>query len=179
MPSRGQILKGSLGHLVLFAVNFFVLVGIVDSFQIFNDQMPPLNALILWYLIIHSTLLLSVQLSIQIQELVRVRMPTLLITYYFQFDDDETITIPLLDPVQSKLGVLVLLLVISGGIIIYPIFATWGFLLVFVRFSVRPPFDLGTILYYFEIFLGWMPPVFILILALLIVSIVIIEFRHA
>ncbi|NHJ13109.1 MAG: hypothetical protein EAX95_05495 [Candidatus Thorarchaeota archaeon] len=178
MVSRGQILKGAFGHLALFAINFFVMVGIVESFQIFENEMPPIDMIVLCYLLIHSTLLLSVQLSVQIQELVRMRMPTVLITYYFKFDDDETIPIPLLDPVKSKLGVLILLLVISGGILIYPIFAIYGFLLVSAILIVMPPFDIATIVSYFQIFLGWMPPLFALVLVLLILSIVIIEFRH-
>lgn len=178
MVSRGQTIKGAFEHLALFAINFFVMVGIVESFQIFENQMPIIDALVLWYLLIHSTLFLSVQLSVQIQELVRIRMPTFLITYYFKFDDDETIPIPLLDPVKSKLGVLILLLVISGGILIYPIFAVYGFLLVSAILIVMPPFDIATIISYFQIFLGWMPPLFAFVLVLLIISIVIIEFRH-
>lgn len=178
MVSRWQILKGGFAHLALFAINFFVMVGIVESFQIFDGQMPPIDTIVLWYLLIHSTLLLSVQLSVQIQELIRGRMPTILITYYFKFDDDETIPIPLLDPVKSKLGVLILLLVISGGILIYPIFAIYGFLMVSAIVIVMPPFDIATIVSYFEIFLRWMPPLFAFVLVLLILSIVVIEFRH-
>ncbi|MFX1370159.1 MAG: hypothetical protein ACFFAY_16330 [Promethearchaeota archaeon] len=178
MVDRMRAVKGAIGHLALFAVNFFVMVGIVESYQIFNEQLPLFDAMILSFLLIHSTILLSVQLSVQIQELIRVRMPTLLIAYYFKFEDDEAIPIPLLDPVKSKLGVLVLLLVLSGGIVIYPIFAVYGFFLVSAILIVTPPLDIGTILSLFERFLGWVPPLFAVVLILLIASIVIIEFRH-
>ncbi len=104
-------------------------------------------------------------------------MPTLLISYYFQFRDDEAIPLPLLDPVKSRLGVIVLLLVISGGPLFYPIFAASGLLFVYAILVVIP-LDLPTLVYYFGLFLNWMPPLLVVVLAVLIISIVIIEFRH-
>jgi len=177
MPSREQIAKGTIGHIVLLALNFFVLVGIIESFQLFTPGLPFLNWLVLGFMLTHSTALLSIQLGIQILELIRVRMPTLLISYYFQLKDSETIGIPLLDPTKSKLAVLILVLIISGGPILYPIFGVYGFLLV-GSYLAANPFYPSTILSYFEIFLNWMPPIFIFIIGVVILSVVIIEFRH-
>ncbi len=177
MSSRQQIGKGFIGHIVLLALNFFVLVGIIESFQLFTSDLPFLNWLVLGFMLAHSTALLSIQLGIQILELIRVRMPTLLISYYFQLKDSQTIAIPLLDPTKSKLAVLILILIISGGPVLYPIFGVYGFLLV-VSYLAANPFNPSTILSYFELFLNWMPPIFITIIGIVILSVVIIEFRH-
>ncbi|MFW9920434.1 MAG: hypothetical protein ACFFED_12600 [Candidatus Thorarchaeota archaeon] len=174
MERSKKVLQGAIGHIVLLVLNFFVLVGVIESFQIFSDALPILNGLLLGYMLIHTMLLLSVQLALQILELIRIRMPTFLISYYFQFDDSQTIPIRLLDPTKSKLAVLVLLLVISGGPILYPIFAIYGFLLSYA-FLLAVPVDLVT---YFEAFLNFMPPIMALVVGILIISIVAVEFKH-
>ena len=158
-------------------INFFVLVGVVESFQLLTSDLPLVNTLILGYMLIHTSLMLSIQLGVQILELVRVRMPTFLISYYFQFEDNETIPIPLLDPTKSHLALIILLLVLSGAPVFYPIFAIYGYLLTYAHL-VRIVLDPSTIVGYFEIFLNWMPPLMLVIVAIVVLSIVIIEFRH-
>ena len=177
MVDRRQLFKGVLGHIALFILNFFVLVGIIESIQLFSEDLPFLNIIVLSYMLIHTIALLSMQLGVQLLELIKIRMPTLLISYYFHFSDEESIPIPLLDPTKSKLAVLILLLVISGGPILYPIFAVYGFLLVYAILVVIP-LNISTILQYFALFLFWMPPVLILIVGVLIISVVIVEFKH-
>jgi hypothetical protein len=177
MVDRKQLIKGILSHIALFIVNFFVLVGIIESIQLFTVNLPFLNAIVLSYMLIHTIALLSIQLGIQLLELIKIRMPTFLVSYYFQFSDEESIPIPLLDPTKSKLAVLIILLVISGGPILYTIFAVYGFLLAYAILVVIP-LNISTILQYFALFLFWMPPVLILIVGVLIISIVIVEFKH-
>ncbi len=177
MERSKKVLSGVFGHFALLVLNFFVLVGVIESFQLFSGELPFLNAVLLAYMIVHTILLLSVQLALQILELIRVRMPTLLIGYYFQFDDSETIPIRLLDPTKSKLAVLALLLVISGGPVLYPIFAIYGFLLTYAFILAVPPLP-DAILTYFEAFLNFMPPIMALVVGILIISIVIVEFKH-
>lgn len=175
-----QFAKGALGHLLLLIVNFAVLVGIIFSIQLFLDldnPLPLLNALVLGFMIAHTSLLLSIQLGIQVLEIIKVRLPTLLVIYYFKFSDEETIPIPILDPTKSRLAVIILLLVISGGIILYPIFAIYGFLIISVRLpiiAVAP----SIIIDYFIIFLNYVPPLLLITLIVIILSIVMIEFKH-
>ncbi|MFW9850854.1 MAG: hypothetical protein ACFFF4_17135 [Candidatus Thorarchaeota archaeon] len=175
--SERSVLRGAFGHLALLVLNFLVLVGIIESIQIFSFDLPLLNLLVLGYMLLHTTTLLSVQLGVQILEMIRIRRPTLLIGYYFQMEDSQTIPIKLLDPTKSKLAVLVLLLVVTGGPILYPIFAVYGFLLVYSFIAVIP-LDPITILYYFGLFLNWMPPILAFIVGMIIISIVIVEFKH-
>ncbi|MHA2142235.1 MAG: hypothetical protein ACXADC_08090 [Candidatus Thorarchaeota archaeon] len=177
MVTSRKALKGAVGHIILFIINFLVFVGLVESYRILAIDLPLITKLVLGYMVIHSTILLSVQLGIQVLELIRIRMPTLLISYYFLFDDDEAIPLPLLDPVKSRLGVITLLLVISGGPVFFPIFAASGFLFV-LAILIQNPVTLPALIGYFIEFINWMPPLLAVIVAIVIISIVIIEFRH-
>ncbi len=177
MVDRRKFVKGAIGHAALFFVNFCVLVGVVESFRLFADDMPLINTIILGYILFHTATLLSIQLGVQILELIRIRMPTFLVSYYFQFDDNETIPIPLLDPTKSNLALIVLLLVLSGGPLFYPIFAVYGFLLIYAHL-VAIVLDPSTIVSYFELFLNWMPPLFLAIVAIVVISIIVIESKH-
>ncbi len=179
MVSRLQLAKGLFGHLFLLFVNFCVMVGIIESLDLFSldPPLPWLNAMILGFMLAHTLLLLSFQLAIQILQIIRMRFPTFLITYYFQFGDDEAIPLWLLDPIRSRLGVLVLLLIITGGIAFYPIFAVYGLLLVWghlTTIALNPQ----EIVRYFAIFLDWTPPLFLLVFLIVFLSVLAIEFRH-
>ncbi len=173
-----QILKGIFAHILLFFINFCVFLGIVESIQLFTAELPLLNTLILGFMITNTLLLLSLQLGVQVVQLLRLKRPAVLITYYFSFSDEQTIPIPLLDPVKSKVAVLAVLLVISGGPVFYPIFTIYGFLVAYAHL-VRIALDPSTIVDYFALFLNWMPPLFGLIVGILILSVIIIEFKHA
>ncbi|MDH4214421.1 MAG: hypothetical protein OEV85_10900, partial [Candidatus Thorarchaeota archaeon] len=91
--------------------------------------------------------------------------------------DNESIPIPLLDPTKTKLAILVLLLVISGGPVLFPIFAIYGFLLVWGYLALIAV-DPSTLIRLFAQFLNWMPPFLALIVFVIVASIVMIEFRH-
>jgi hypothetical protein len=180
MVTWQQLVKGIVGHIALLLVNFSVLIGIIDSLQLFFDTIQPLpilNSLLLGYMLIHTFIMLSVQLGIQILEIIKVRSPTLLILYYFKFSDEESISISLLDPTKSKLAVLVLLLVISGGPVLFPIFAVYGFLLVWGHLAIIA-LDPSTLIQLFEQFLNWVPPLLGIVVLVIVASIVMIEFRH-
>jgi hypothetical protein len=180
MVTWQQFVKGTLGHIALLLVNFSVLVGIIESLQLFFDTAHPLQvlySLLLGYMVIHTFMMLSVQLGIQILEIIKVRSPTLLILYYFKFGDEESIPISLLDPTKSKLAVLILLLVISGAPVLFPIFAVYGFLLVWGYLAIIT-LDPSTLIQLFEQFLNWVPPLLGIVVLLIVASIVMIEIRH-
>lgn len=179
MVSRIQLAKGLFAHLFLLFVNFCVMVGIIESLDLYglSPPLPWLNAMILGFMLAHTLLLLSLQVAIQILEIIRMRFPTFLLTYYFQFSDEEAIPLWLLDPIRSRLGVLVLLLIITGGIAFYPIFAVYGLLLVWghlTTIALNPQ----EIVRYFVIFLDWTPPLFLAVLLIVFLSVLAIEFRH-
>lgn len=180
MVSKIQLLKGLIAHVLLLFVNFCVLVGIIESFELYNldPPLPWLNGLILGFMLVHTFMLLSIQVAIQVLELIRMRMPTVLVTYYFQFSDQESIPLWLLDPIRSRLGVLVLILIITGGLAFYPIFAVYGLLLVWghlTTIALHP----SEIVRYFGIFLNWAPPLLLIVFIVVILSVFAIELRHA
>ncbi|MBY8996520.1 MAG: hypothetical protein KGD60_02220 [Candidatus Thorarchaeota archaeon] len=177
MATKFQYLKGTIGHLFLFLVNFSVLVGIIESLQLFTPSLPILNAMVLGYMLTHTFILLSVQQGVQILELIRMRLPTILVTYYFEISDQETIKVPLFDPTKNRLAVFILLLVITGGPILFPIFAIYGFLLVWGHLAIIALAP-ARIVQYFGIFLNYAPPLLLIIAAVIIVSIVMIEMKH-
>jgi hypothetical protein len=104
-------------------------------------------------------------------------MPTILITYYFVVSDEETIKVPLFDPTKNRLAVIFLLLVLTGGPILYPIFAIYGFLLVWGHLTIIA-LDPVRIVQYFGIFINYAPPLLLIIAAIIILSVVMIEVRH-
>ncbi|MFW9806723.1 MAG: hypothetical protein ACFFFK_08350 [Candidatus Thorarchaeota archaeon] len=177
MVSKIQYVKGTVEHLFLLLVNFSVLVGIIESLQLFTPDLPILNALVLGYMLVHTFILLSVQQGVQILEFIRMRLPTVLILYYFEISDQETIKVPLFDPTKNKLAVIILLLIITGGPILYPIFAIYGFLLVWGHLTLIA-LDPARIVYYFGIFLNFAPPLLLIIAATIIISIVMVERKH-
>lgn len=177
MVTKFSYLKGTIGHLFLFLVNFSVLVGIIESLQLFTLSLPILNAMVLGYMLTHTFILLSVQQGVQILELIRMRLPTVLITYYFEISDEETIKVPLFDPTKNRLAVIIILLVITGGPILYPIFAIYGFLLVWGHLAIIA-LDPARVVQYFGIFLNFAPPLLLIIAAAIIISIVMIEMKH-
>jgi len=175
-----QYLKGAVAHAFLLLVNFCVLVGVIMSAQILLDSsssIPFLNSILLGYMIIHTSILLSIQLGVQGTEFLKKRWPIVLITYYFRFSDQETIPEPLLDPVKSKLAVVIILLILSGGIVLYPIFAIVGMMLLWVRIPIivlQP----STIVQYFMVFLNLVPPLLLIAVGLIVISIILVEFKR-
>lgn len=177
MVTRTQYVRGVLGHIGLLFVNFCVLVGLIEAINVYKEPQPLLNTILLAYMVVHTFMLLSFQLGIQVLELIRIRTPSFLVGYYFHFSDEELIPVRILDPTKSKLAVIVLLLVITGGPVLYSIFAVYGFLFIYGDLLIIA-FDPNTVLHYFVVFLNWMPPLIGLIVVIAIVSIVIVEFRH-
>jgi len=180
MVTLNKFLKGAIEHGFLIMVNFCVLLGIITSFQLLVNPLNPLpllNALLLGYMVIHSSILLSIQIGVQVLEIIKVRSPTILIGYYFKFSDQELIPVPLLDPIKSKLAVIIILLLLSGGIILYPIFAIFGMLFLWVRLPIIVLHP-STIITYFDLFLNLVPPLLLIGAAAIILSIVMIEFKR-
>ncbi|MHA1948612.1 MAG: hypothetical protein ACXAAO_04275 [Candidatus Thorarchaeota archaeon] len=181
MGSSSRYVKGMIGHAALFFANFAVLVGIIESLKLFTDPalqpLPILNLLLLGYMLVHTFTFLSIQLGVQILELIKMRFPTFLLLYYFLISDQETISVPLFDPTKSRLSVFILILVITGAPVLYPIFAVYGYLVVSDYLAIIA-LDPTTLLGYFGEFLNYVPPLMILIAGIIILSILMIERKH-
>jgi hypothetical protein len=180
MVTRKQYLIGVTTHGILLFVNFCVLLGIITNLAILvspSTSVIFLNLILLGYMIIHTSVLLSIQLGIQVLEIIMKKPPTLLISYYFNIGDEVTIPDPFLDPIKSKLAVIIILLILSGGTVIYPIFAIYGFLLLIVRLPIIL-LNPTTLISYFEIFLNLVPPLLMMTVVIIVLSIIMIEFKR-
>ncbi|MEM2142393.1 MAG: hypothetical protein QXQ81_03970, partial [Candidatus Thorarchaeota archaeon] len=93
-----SLVPGALLHLALFFINFCVFVGLVMSVRVLSDPLPILNLLILLFVMAHTSCLLSVQLAVQILEVLRLKRPTVLIAYYFRLENEESVPVRILDP---------------------------------------------------------------------------------
>ena len=180
MVTGKQYLIGAVEHGFLLFVNFCVLLAIITNFQLIvspSTTVPFLTHVLLGYMIIHTSILLSIQLGIQVLEIIKKKFPTLLIAFYFNISDEESIPNPLLDPIKSRIGVIVIILILSGGIILYPIFAIYGMLLLLVRLPnilLNP----ATLIGYFVVFLNLVPPLLLIAVAIIVLSIIMIEFKR-
>ena len=97
---------------------------------------PPreLFDLILLYGSAICLLLLPIQTGLQLDALIRFDLPPFLLSYYFQYDVDKKLPHEVLEPVKSRLGVLVLILLLAGGYVAWPFFIVYGFILVYMKF---------------------------------------------
>ena len=180
MVKGRQYLLGVLAHGLVLFTNFCVLLGVIWNFARLASPsipFPILDRILLSYMIVHTILLLSFQLGIQVLNLIKQKFPILLIIYYFTIGDDETIPNPVLDPIKSRVAVVIILLVISGGIVLYPMFALYGILLLLAR--VPSIINYPPVLFdYFEIFLTLVPPLLLIAVAIIVLSIILIEFKR-
>ena len=175
-----QYLKFAIAHGLLLFVNFCVILGILMSAQLLAtsyQSLPILDLVLLGYMVSHTAILVTIQLGVQASEFLKKKWPILLISYYFGFEDNEPIPDPLMDPIKSKLAVVIVLLIVSGGLVLYPIFAIVGFMLLAVRIPnlVLQP---STIILYFREFLNLVPPLLLLPAAVIVLSIIMIEFKR-
>lgn len=180
MVTGKQYLIGAIAHGLLLFVNFCVLLGIITNFALLmspSTSFPILNQILLGYMVIHTSILLSFQIGIQISEIIKKKLPTILVAYYFNIGDEVTIPDPILDPIKSKIAVLVILLILSGGIVIYPIFAVYGLMLLLVRLPIIL-LNPTTIIDYFLIFLNLVPPLLLIAVGIIVLSIILIEFKR-
>ena len=98
--------------------------------------MPPEEFfdLVLLYGSFLCLLLLPIQTGLQLDALIRYDLPPFLLSYYFQYDVDKKLPHDVLEPVKSRLGVIVLILLLAGGYVAWPFFAIYGFILIYMKF---------------------------------------------
>jgi hypothetical protein len=71
----------------------------------------------------------------QIWSLVRFEPTPFLIIYYFQHDATTNLPHRFLDPVQSRIGLITVILVIIGGLVAFPLYSFYGAFVLIARFG--------------------------------------------
>ena len=109
------------------------------ALQVMLFEISPHYAWILIGLLYYSWLLtllvLPIQASLQIWSLLHLRPTPLLISYYFQHDTTTNLPHRFLDPVQSRIGLISVIILLIGGIVAWPIFSFYGAFLLIALFG--------------------------------------------
>ncbi|TRO56042.1 hypothetical protein E2P64_06355 [Candidatus Bathyarchaeota archaeon] len=143
MTRRIQRIGVFLGsHLISGILTFFAMYGVANvglAFQVIllevSAQYAWLLAALLLYSWVLTLLILPIQAGMQIWSLARLQPTPFLIVYYFRYD--ATINLPhrFLDPVQSRIGLIAVILVIIGGLVALPVYSFYGTFVLIARFG--------------------------------------------
>jgi hypothetical protein len=108
-------------------VSFYsVAITMSQLWGLFLSGVPlGLISLILIYMGCLCLILLPIQLGLGVYAFSRGQEPSFLLLVYFQYDQKE-LPSELLDPTQSTIGVIVLIILLAGGFIALPIFFLYG-----------------------------------------------------
>jgi hypothetical protein len=108
-------------------------------FQVIIGEVTPQYAWLLGFLVFYSwvltLLVLPIQAGMQIWSLVRLEPTPILVSYYFQYDPTTNLPHRVLDPVQSRIGLITVVILIIGGIVAWPIYSFYGAFLLIARFG--------------------------------------------
>ena len=143
MARRIQRLGSFIGsHLVSGILTFLAMYGVANvglALQIILLEVVPqyawILAILLFYSWILTLLVLPVQAGIQIWSLLRLQPTPLLIFYYFQYGPTDNLPHRFLDPVQSRIGLITVLILLFGGLVAWPIYSFYGAFLLIARFG--------------------------------------------
>jgi len=133
MLNLTKLIKYVVFHLFTFLMVVIPLYAVTITLPLI---FPPkeLFDLILLYGSAICLLLLPIQTGLQLDALIRFDLPPFLLSYYFQYDVDKKLPHDVLEPVKSRLGVIVLILLLVGGYVAWPFFIAYGLVLVYMKF---------------------------------------------
>jgi hypothetical protein len=94
----------------------------------------PFEILLLYSWVL-TLFILPIQAGIQIWSLLRFEPTPFLIVYYFQYNTTTNLPHRFLDPVESRIGLITIILLLIGGIVAWPIYSFYGAFLLLVRFG--------------------------------------------
>ncbi len=175
--TKKQLIIGIIAHIFVFTFVLITLYAIMEVYPIIFNIEDPIYAVILAYAIINALFLLSVQLGFQISNFGKIRRPPFLLSYYFMFDEDKELDREALDPTKSRLAVLILIFLLAGGYVILPAFYIYGIVLIISKIPrLKLGFDI--ILDYPLRFLRLIPPLFLVLIIFIIISVILIELKH-
>jgi hypothetical protein len=118
----------------MYGVANIGLVFQVILFEVILQYAWVLVVLLLYSWIL-TFLILPIQAGVQIWSLIHLQPTPLLISYYFQFDATTNLPHRFLDPVESRIGLITVLLLLIGGLVAWPIYSFFGVFLLVARFG--------------------------------------------
>lgn len=125
------------GFLTVFAMYGVANVGFVLQVILFGVtlQYAWILAVLLFYSWVLTLLVLPIQAGVQIWSLLRLRPTPILIAYYFQYDSTTNLPHRFLDPVQSRIGLITVFVLLFGGLVAWPLYSFYGAFLLIARFG--------------------------------------------
>ena len=172
-----QIVYFLVSHALTYLLAYFTLYAII---LFLPYVLPPQRLLYIpvLYAIVILIPLISIQVGVALDELLRLKPAPILLIYYFLYDPDEDLPNPALDPIKSKIGLVTLGLLLAGGYIAWPVFFAYGLITTYdifgKSFTLSPEFIRG----YLEQVAFAIPPFLGILLLVLILSVFTIERRY-
>ncbi|MFX0168702.1 MAG: hypothetical protein ACFE89_05000 [Candidatus Hodarchaeota archaeon] len=127
-----RILQGLATHVVTGLLTFLAMYGVANIGLVFPVGIFEWLLLYSWVL---TLLVLPIQAGVQIWSLLQRQSTPLLLTYYFQYDATHNLPHRFLDPVQSRIGLATVLILLIGGLIAWPIYAVYGAFLLIAQYG--------------------------------------------
>ncbi len=119
-------------HLFTGLLTFLAMYGVANIGLVF--PVTPFEMLLLYSWVL-TLFILPIQAGIQIWSLLRFEPTPFLIVYYFWYDTTTNLPHRFLDPVESRIGLITIILLLIGGIVAWPIYSFYGAVLLLVRFG--------------------------------------------
>lgn len=122
-----------VSHFGCGILTFLAMYGVANIGLVFPVSFYDIMFLYSWVL---TLLILPIQAGVQLWSLFHLTPTPLLLIYYFRFDATRTLPHRFLDPVQSRIGLLTVILLLIGGLVAWPIYAVYGGFLLIARFGL-------------------------------------------
>ena len=119
-------------HLFTGLLTFLAMYGVANIGLVF--PVTPFEILLLYSWVL-TLFILPIQAGIQFWSLLRFEPTPFLIVYYFQYNTTTNLPHRFLDPVESRIGLITIILLLIGGIVAWPIYSFYGAFLLLVRFG--------------------------------------------
>ena len=121
-----------LSHIITGILTFLAMYGVANIGLVFPVGVVEWMLLYSWVI---TLLVLPIQAGVQIWSLLQRQSTPLLLIYYFQYDTTTNLPHRFLDPVQSRIGLATVVILLIGGLIAWPIYAFYGAFLLIAQYG--------------------------------------------
>lgn len=127
-----RIGQGLLSHVITGLLTFLAMYGVANIGLVLPVGVFEWLLLYSWCI---TLLVLPIQAGVQIWSLLQRQYTPLLLIYYFQYDATTNLPHRFLDPVQSRIGLATVVILLIGGLVAWPIYAFYGAFLLVVQYG--------------------------------------------
>ncbi|MHA1838952.1 MAG: hypothetical protein ACTSYO_03190 [Candidatus Ranarchaeia archaeon] len=121
--------------------------------------------------------LIPIQMGVGFVAFFKYKPPPFLLSVYFQYDQKE-LPDPLLDPLKSRVGIVVLIALLAGGYIAWPLYAIYGLYIIISLFMAIPVYSPEAMIVFIEGLAFAMSIPLIGLFIFLLIGVLAVEKRH-